>query len=111
MIIVAALPLSLALGWPQVITRVLGKLQGVPRALALLVLGLVCCSPFVLLGVILDTILGAADELPSWVEVKTGEACGVGFAALACAVVLTFIIAATPNIAVHVRDEDATGKE
>jgi hypothetical protein len=111
MIIVAALPLSLAFGWPQVITRVFGKLKALPRALALLALGLVCCSPFVLLGVILDTILGAADELPSWVEVKTGEACGVGFAALACALALTFIIAATPSVAVHAQDEGAKGKE
>ncbi|CAE7016065.1 hypothetical protein PTNB73_01358 [Pyrenophora teres f. teres] len=95
----------------MVIARVFGKLKAVPRALALLGLGLVCCSPFVLLGVILDTFRRVADELPSWVGVEIGEACGLGFAALACALVLTFIFAAAPGVAVHVQGEDAKGKE
>jgi hypothetical protein len=75
MIMVVVLALSLSLGRPQVITGVFGKLRVVSRALALLTLGLVCCFPFVLLAVILHTVLKAARGLPSWVEVKTGEAC------------------------------------
>ncbi|KAI0571181.1 hypothetical protein Alg130_10974 [Pyrenophora tritici-repentis] len=102
MSIVTTLSLSLAFGRPQVMTRVFGKLKAVPRVLALLALGLVCCSPIVLLVVILDTILTAADELPSWVGVEIGEACGLSFAVLACALVLTFIFAAAPSVAVHV---------
>lgn len=111
MSIVATLSLSLAFGRPQVVTRVFGRLKAVPRALALLALGLMCCSPFVLLGVILDIILRAAGELPSWVGVELGEACRLGFAALACALVLTFISAAAPSAAVHRPGEDAKGKE
>jgi hypothetical protein len=111
MAIVATLSLSLALGRPRVLTRVFGKLKTVPRALALLAFGLVCCSPFVLLGVILGTILRAADELPSWVEVERGEACGLSFAALACALVLAFIFAAAPSVSVHVQGENVKGKE
>jgi hypothetical protein len=111
MIMVVVLALSLSLGRPQVITGVFGKLRVVSRALALLTLGLVCCFPFVLLAVILHTVLKAARGLPSWVEVKTGEACGLGFGALACALVLPFVLAAAPSVTVRVQDENAKGKE
>lgn len=57
MSIVAALSLCLALGWPRDVTKVFNRLSAFPRALALLALGLVCCSPFVLLGVVLTAIL------------------------------------------------------
>jgi hypothetical protein len=110
MSIVATLSLSLALGRPQVVTRVFGKLKTVPRSLALLALGLMCCTPFLLLGVILNTILRAADELPWWVGVEVGEVSGLCFAALACALILMLIFAAVPSVAVHVQGEDAKGK-
>lgn len=115
---VAILSLSLALGRPRAMSRALGKLIAVLRVLTFLpflFLGLICCSPFVLLAVMLHTILGAAHELPSWVGVETGEACGLGFAALACALVSALIFAATPSVAAPVRERaqtgDAKGKE
>lgn len=113
MSIAAALSLSLALGWPPYCTIALGKLSSVPIAQALLALGLglVCCCPFLLLGVILNTILTAADELPSWVRVERGEACGLGFAALACALVLALVFAAVPIVVVHVQGEDVKVRE
>lgn len=111
MSIVAILSLSLASGRPQVVTRVFGKLKAVPRALALLALGLLCCSPFVLLGIILNVILNAADALPSWVGVEMGEACDLSFAALACALVLTVIFAIVPSVTVHVHEGDVKGRE
>lgn len=99
MSIVAILSLSLALGKPQIVTRAFGRFKPVSRTLVLLALGLLCCSPFVLLGVILNTILRAADKLPSWVGVEIGKACGFSFAALACALVLAFIFPIAPMFA------------
>ncbi|EUC27459.1 hypothetical protein COCCADRAFT_41815 [Bipolaris zeicola 26-R-13] len=95
----------------SVVTRVFGIFKAVPRALSLLALGLLCCSPFVLLGVILHTILSAADKLPSWVRVEVGEVCGLSFAALACALLLALIIPIAPSAAVPVKMEDAKAKE
>lgn len=111
MSVVAILSLSLVLRYPQVVTRVFGIFKAVPRALSLLALGLLCCSPFVLLGVILHTILSAADKLPSWVRVEVGEVCGLSFAALACALLLALIIPIAPSAAVPVKMEDAKAKE
>ncbi|KAJ6196458.1 hypothetical protein J3E72DRAFT_396355 [Bipolaris maydis] len=111
MSIVMALSLSLALRRPQVVTRVFDRLKAMPRALTLLALGFICYSPLVLLGFILNTILKTASGLLMWIGVEKGGVCGLGFAALACALVLVLALPAAPNIARPVKGEGIKSKE
>lgn len=97
---IAALSLSLALGRPPYFTVILRALTSKTswQSLMALALGLACCSPFILLGVTLNAMLKATDELPPWVRVERGEACGLGFAALACALTLVLKFATVPMV-------------
>ena len=107
---IAVLSLCLAFRWLPCATKILSKLNVWLRALALLSLGLACCSPLILLALFLDTILRAADELPSWVEVERGEACVFCYGGLACALVLTLLVTASPAIGTHAPRKESEGR-
>ena len=107
---IAVLSLCLAFRWLPCATKILSNLNVWLRALALLSLGLACCSPLILLALFLDTILRAADELPSWVEVERGESCVFCYGGLACALVLTLLVTASPAIGMHVPRKESEGR-
>lgn len=106
---IAVLSLCLAFRWLPCAT-ILSKLNVWLRALALLSLGLACCSPLILPALFLDTILRAADELPSWVEVERGGACVFCYGGLACALVLTLLVTASPAIGTHAPRKESEGR-
>ncbi|KAF1961318.1 hypothetical protein CC80DRAFT_383912, partial [Byssothecium circinans] len=78
------------------VTNVISRL-GVPyKMVALLSLGLVCCSPFVLLTALFVAVQVRTKALPPWIEAQSGEVSRLCFGALGCAVVMALLTAVTP---------------
>ncbi|KAF2818075.1 hypothetical protein CC86DRAFT_435319, partial [Ophiobolus disseminans] len=58
------------------------------RVLATVVLGVILCTPLMVLASVLHEILRSAEKLPAWIVVDRGEVGRLSFGACACALIL-----------------------
>ncbi|PSN59209.1 hypothetical protein BS50DRAFT_682398 [Corynespora cassiicola Philippines] len=97
--VLTSLSIWLALDRLSRVAVILQKLNIGLRVPVVLVVGLVCCVPSMLLAFMVRTLVQKAEGLPSWVEVEEGEAGRLSFGVLGCALVLA-VLAGAPTVAV-----------
>jgi hypothetical protein len=54
----------------------------------LLLLGLICCSPFLVATIVLYIFRSKTEHLPSWIQVEEGEVSKLSVGGLCCAIVM-----------------------
>lgn len=87
---------SLALGRLSGAARLLCQLGFAVRVVAVLLLGVILCTPLIALVSLLHIILRSAEELPTWIVADRGGVGGLSFGACACALILAVWTTAVP---------------
>lgn len=73
------------------------------QMVALVIVGLVCCAPFVLLTALFIVVQAKTKTLPPWIDAQSGEVGRLCFGALGCAVFMALLTVLAPVI-MHLSD-------